>query len=199
MSPPILIVDDDQASRRLLSKVLGQAGYTTREATSGEAALEAARGERPRLVLLEVRLPDLSGYEVCHELRKEFGDGLPIVFLSGERTESYDRVAGLMIGADDYLPKPFATDELLARVRALLRRASTTAVRAMPAELTRREAEVLALLTDGLEQAEIAERLSISPKTVATHIEHILEKLGVRSRAQAVAVAYRTGLIAIPL
>jgi DNA-binding NarL/FixJ family response regulator len=100
----------------------------------------------------------------------------------------------LLIGGDDYLVKPFAPDELLARVGALLRR-SGTRVAAERAQLTAREHEVLGLLAEGLEHQEIADRLIISPKTVGTHIEHVLGKLGVHSRAQAVAAAYREGLI----
>jgi DNA-binding NarL/FixJ family response regulator len=89
--------------------------------------------------------------------------------------------------------KPFASDELLARIRALMRRARSGS--AHWAGLTPREREVLQLLAEGLEQQEIAESLAVSSKTVATHIERILSKLGVRSRAQAVAAAYRERLV----
>jgi DNA-binding NarL/FixJ family response regulator len=147
-------------------------------------------------VLLEVNLPEASGYEVCHELRQKHGDGLPIVFVSGDRTTSADRVAGLLVGADDYLPKPTDPDELVARVRRLVARAAAPpeTPRSGPAELTRRELEVLRLLADGLDQDAIAEQLVISGATVATHIQRVLKKLGVHSRAQAVALAYQEGL-----
>jgi DNA-binding NarL/FixJ family response regulator len=97
----------------------------------------------------------------------------------------------------DYLAKPFAPDELLARIRAVLRSRSAVArmTPALESCLTAREREVLALLGDGASQTDIAARLVISPKTVAAHIDHILHKLGVHSRAQAVAVAYRDGLL----
>jgi DNA-binding NarL/FixJ family response regulator len=169
-----------------------------REAPSGEKALEAARDGHPSLVVLEVCLPGVSGYEVCRQLRDEFGDGLAIIFVSGTRTESLDCVAGLLLGADDYLVKPFTSGELLARVRALVRRAAPvrSGRERKSARLTLRELEVLQLLADGLEQGEIAERLVISSKTVGNHIERILGKLGVHSRAQAVGVAYREQLIA---
>lgn len=117
-----------------------------------------------------------------------------MIFLSGERTESFDRVAGLLVGADDYLVKPFDPDELAARVRAVLRRAQPS-VPAPLQSLTRRELEVLRLLADGLDQRQIAAELVISAKTVGTHIERILGKLGVHSRAQAVALAYRDELL----
>lgn len=191
----IAIVDDDPGLRAMASDVLEAAGYTTWTAATGEEAITTARASRPALVLVDVRLPMVSGYEVCRALRASFGDELPIVFISGERTESFDRVAGLMIGADDYLVKPFAPDELVARVGALLRRSALSASHA-PGQLTGRELEVLRLLAEGLEQCEIAERLLISSKTVATHIERVLRKLGVHSRAQAVAAAYRNGMIA---
>jgi len=189
----ILIVDGDHRSRGLMSRVLKRVGYITCEAETGEEALAAAKQERPALVVLEVLLPGVSGFEVCRELKDEFGEALPIVFVSGTRTESGDRVAGLLVGGDDYLVKPLDPNELLARVRRLLpaRLAGGNTTR----KLTTRELEVLSLLVEGLNQPEIAEKLFISPKTVGKHIEHILAKLGVHNRAQAVAVAVRDELI----
>jgi two-component system, NarL family, nitrate/nitrite response regulator NarL len=189
----ILIVDGDHRSRGLMSRVLKRVGYITCEAETGEEALAAAKRERPALVVLEVLLPGVSGFEVCRELKDEFGEALPIVFVSGTRTESGDRVAGLLVGGDDYLVKPLDPNELLARVRRLLpaRLAGGNTTR----KLTTRELEVLSLLVEGLNQPEIAEKLFISPKTVGKHIEHILAKLGVHNRAQAVAVAVRDELI----
>lgn len=127
----------------------------------------------------------------CRELRDRLGAALPVLFVSGTKVDAIERVAGLLVGGDDYLVKPFGVDELVARVRATARRAAGNGeTRA----LTRREREILGLLADGLTQAEIAERLVISPTTVRTHIEHILPKLRIHSRAQAVAVAFRDGL-----
>ena len=198
---PVLVVDDDEGFCTLATCLLESAGYSVRRALTGQEALESAHSERPALVLLDVHLPDLSGYEVCRSLRKELGDDLPIMFVSGERTESFDRVAGLIIGADDYLVKPFAPDELLARVRRLieqsLRAASTADSQASRGGvgLTRRELEVLGLLAEGLGPAEVGRRLDISRKTVGTHIEHIYRKLDVHTRAEAVARAYQQGLV----
>lgn len=180
--------------RSLVTTVLSAAGHTVREAASGEEAIERVRAEPPLLILLDVRLPGVSGYEVCRAFRDRFRDGVPIVFMSGERKEAFDRAVGLMLGADDYLMKPFSNDELLTCVRALIRR-TVPAPRSFGINLTTRESEVLRLLAGGLTQGDIAGHLSISGKTVGTHIEHILMKLGVQSRAQAVALAYRDNLV----
>jgi DNA-binding NarL/FixJ family response regulator len=99
-------------------------------------------------------------------------------------------VAGLLLGADDYLPKPVRFDHLIARVRRLVARSASVAG-PVASRLTLREQEILGLLADGLEQQEIADLLFITPKTVAKHIERILSKLGVHSRAQAIVLALR--------
>jgi DNA-binding NarL/FixJ family response regulator len=187
----ILIVDDDVSTRDLIATILGEAGYATRQTESGADALRAVRLELPALVLLDVNLPGMCGYEICRLLRDEFGEQFPIVFISGARTESYDRVAGLLLGANDYISKPFAPDELLARVQSQLGHRSAVAARAVASRLTGRELQVLRLLSSGLAPEDIARVMTISRKTVSTHVEHIYLKLGVQTRAQAVAVAYR--------
>jgi DNA-binding NarL/FixJ family response regulator len=195
---PVLVVDDDSEFRASLAAVLERGGYAPRQAASGEEALEAAQEEPPALVVLDVCLPGISGYQVCHELRGRFGDGLPIIFISAVRTESWDRVAALLLGGDDYLAKPVCPDELLIRVSRMIRR-STPLNPAVSARLTAREQDVLRLMTDGLGPRDIAERLLITEKTVGTHIDHIFNKLGVHSRAQAVALAFRRDLLGTPV
>lgn len=189
----ILVVDDDPGFRAFVAETLRRIGYTARGLATGDAVLEAVAAERPAAVLLDVHLPGLNGYEVCRELRDEYGDAFPIVFISGERTEAFDRAGGLLLGADDYLAKPVDSGELIARLRRLLEhpRSSARASDSSAAlgSLTKREREVLDLLSSGYRQDEIARRLVISSKTVATHIQRILAKLDVRSRAQAVAIA----------
>jgi len=186
----ILVADEDADVRSAFVAVLQRAGYPTKEATSGEEALEVALEETPALVVLDVCLPGISGYQVCHDLRQLFGAAVPIIFVSATRTESYDRVAGLLVGADDYLTKPVSADELQIRVDRLIRH-SAPVIPSVSARLTAREQEVLQMLAEGFGGREIAERLYIVEKTVNTHIDHIFSKLGVHSRAQAVAFVYR--------
>lgn len=190
----VMVVDDDPSMLELVQLSLANAGHSTSCASSGEEASDVLADEVISAAVLDVNLPDRSGYEICREIRRRYGPGLPILFMSGDRIEPYDRIGGLLLGADDYLVKPFDPRELVMRLETLLRRARTANG---DRPLTRREREVLTLLAEGLTQAEIADRLEIASKTVATHIERILGKLGVRSRAQAVAMAYRETLISI--
>lgn len=193
----VLVADHDADAREAAAGGLRAGGFSVVLAATGPDALDHARSTAPTAAILEIPLPGLSGYEVCRALKAELGRDLPVVFASGTRRESYDRVAGLLLGADDYLVKPIAPDELLARVRRLVDRARTPARPAV--RLTPREHEVLRLMGGGLHQRDIAEHLVISPKTVSTHIENILRKLAVRSRAQAVAAAYRQRLLDVPV
>jgi DNA-binding NarL/FixJ family response regulator len=191
----ILIVDDDALYLEFVSSVFERAGFATRRELTGEGALAAVERERPACVLLDVQLPGVTGYAVCKELRDRYGRQLPIMFVTGERTEASDRVAGLLLGADDYITKPFDPDELVARVRGATIRAKTgVASENGGFGLTTREREVLRLLAAGRSQTAVALELVISPKTVGTHIQRILTKLGAHSRAEAVALAHRHGL-----
>lgn len=117
----ILVVDDDRAVRESLRRSLQFNGYQVELAADGQQALDALAEQRPDAMVLDVMMPRVDGLEVARRLRGT-GDDLPILVLTARDAVS-DRVAGLDAGADDYLPKPFALEELLARVRALLRRA----------------------------------------------------------------------------
>ncbi|QCB50323.1 response regulator transcription factor [Rhodococcus sp. PAMC28707] len=121
----ILVVDDDRAVRDSLRRSLTFNGYTVDIAVDGLDALEKIAAERPDALVLDVMMPRLDGLEVCRRLRS-VGDDLPILVLTARDSVS-ERVAGLDAGADDYLPKPFALEELLARLRALLRRTAMEA------------------------------------------------------------------------
>jgi len=200
-----LVVDDDKVSRDLVAELLARAGFACVTAKRGDEALMSARGDRPWLVVTEIRLPDITGYELCRELRDEFGEQIGIVFISADRTEAIDRVAGLLVGADDYLAKPFDHSEFLARVRRLSERLGSQEQRSaeqpvgtglLTDTLTGRERETLVLLAQGRKPREIAAELSIGEKTVSSHLQRVLEKLNVHSRAHAVAIAYQDGIVA---
>ena len=119
-SSKVLIVEDDQTLLGVLKYNLAKEGYDVVTASDGAQAVEAARSEKPDLVVLDIMLPKLDGLEVCRILRKEMT--VPILMLTA-KTEEIDKVVGLEVGADDYMTKPFSMRELLARVRAMLRRA----------------------------------------------------------------------------
>jgi DNA-binding response OmpR family regulator len=118
-SPRVLVVDDEETARRVVAQGLREAGCEVLEAADGLAGLEAALHGKPDLVVLDLRLPGLAGERVLERLRQT--SGVPVVVVSAKREED-DRVAALDMGADDYLVKPFTVRELLARIRAVLRR-----------------------------------------------------------------------------
>jgi DNA-binding NarL/FixJ family response regulator len=199
-SKPVLVADADDAGRAELARLLEEADHQVVQVASGREALDKIRALTPCLALLEIQLADdVCGYEVCRTIRELHGEAVPVIFVSGSRTEPYDRVAGLLLGADDYVVKPYASDELLTRIRNLLRRSSGRGLpESVVEKLTRREREVLQLLAEGLRKDEIAIRMFISTKTVGTHLTNLCRKLDVHSQAQAVALAFREELVASP-
>jgi two-component system response regulator PrrA len=159
----VLVVDDDAAIRRSLERGLRLNGFAVSLAEGGQAALGRVAEAPPDVIVLDVSMPDVSGTEVCRRLR-DAGDGTPVLMLSA-LDETSDRISGLQAGADDYLVKPFALQELVLRLHALLRRrppsptdllrvgdlvidpaAHTVAYRGTPVELTRREFDLLEVL-----------------------------------------------------
>ena len=120
----ILVVDDEPTLSEVISYNLRQAGYVTVTAADADEALRIFKEEKPDLILLDVMLPQGSGFDVCRLIRQQ-GSNVPIIMLTARIAES-DRVLGFELGADDYILKPFATRELIARVKALLRRSQTT-------------------------------------------------------------------------
>ena len=120
----ILVVDDEPTLSEVISYNLRQAGYVTVTAADADEALRIFKEEKPDLILLDVMLPQGSGFDVCRLIRQQ-GSNVPIIMLTARIAES-DRVLGFELGADDYILKPFATRELIARVKALLRRSRTT-------------------------------------------------------------------------
>ncbi|MGD8397249.1 MAG: response regulator transcription factor [Anaerolineae bacterium] len=164
MSQTILVVDDEARIVKLVRDYLERAGFRVLTAADGETALRAARAGQPDLIVLDLMLPGVDGLDVCHRLRRE--SAVPIIMLTA-RVEEADRVVGLELGADDYVTKPFSPRELVARVRATLRRASgqvgpptviraadveldvdalTATVAGKPVDLTPTEFQVLAVL-----------------------------------------------------
>jgi two-component system OmpR family response regulator len=121
----VLVVDDEQNITELIATAMRYEGFDVQSAATGRQALDAISTFRPHLVLLDVMLPDLDGFEVARRVRQE-GRRVPIVFLTA-KDATEDKVRGLTLGGDDYVSKPFSLEELLARVRAVLRRASDSA------------------------------------------------------------------------
>lgn len=162
----ILVVDDESGLRKLLNLLFSNAGYRVIEASSGAECLSLLRSSNPDLIVLDIMMPEMDGREVCQRIRSE-ENLIPILMLTA-RTQSRDIVAGLDCGADDYMPKPFDMDELLARVRALLRRGQSTmrmrvvgdgeividvqtrrvTVKGIPIDLTPTEYSLLAILAE---------------------------------------------------
>ena len=123
MPTRVLVVEDDPDIAELVARYLEKAGYTTARVSSGRDALDAVRAKAPDLIVLDVMLPHVDGLEVCRLLRaNDHTASIPIIMLTARADES-ERIVGLEMGADDYLAKPFSPNELVARVRALLRRA----------------------------------------------------------------------------
>ncbi|MGH9758727.1 MAG: response regulator transcription factor [Candidatus Acidiferrales bacterium] len=159
----ILVVDDEPQIRRVMRTALSAEGYTVVEARSGEEAIELFHSERADLILLDMNMPGIGGLETCREIRKS--SEIPIIMLTVRNTEK-DKVMALDAGADDYVVKPFAVQELLARIRAALRRSSTSepvpafeskdlridferrsvTLRGRPVRLTPKEFDILRLL-----------------------------------------------------
>jgi DNA-binding response OmpR family regulator len=172
MAKKILVVDDEPTLVATVRYNLERDGYQVMTAADGEAALASARAHKPDLILLDVMLPGMDGFEVCRVLRREMAT--PILMLTA-KTDEVDKVVGLELGADDYVSKPFGMRELLARVRALLRRAETP-VQADAESLTAGD------LTIDLKRREATrdgQRIALKPK------EYDLLVFLLRNRARA--------------
>lgn len=192
----VLVVDDDERFVQFMAALLEGAGYCVVTATNADEATAASRQARIDVAIVDVVMPGRGGYSICRELREEVDPDLSVIFVSGERIDAIDRAAGIIVGGDDYLTKPVHPEELLARLERLLARSRGRALK--PAlELTEREVEILQLLAEGCPPGDVAQRLFIAPKTVSSHVQRIFVKLGVHTRAQAVAMAYAAGLIQV--
>jgi DNA-binding response OmpR family regulator len=201
----ILVVEDTSAFAEALERTLTLEGHEVLLASRAQEALARVAHEAPDLVVLDLGLPDRDGYHVLREMRGR-GNECPVLILSARSLES-DKVEGFRLGADDYVTKPFGALELLARISALLRRASRgAAAPSTPARgamrlledaelrerhgLTDRQVTVARLLAEGCTNAEIASRLGLSFFTARNHAEQVLAKLSVASRAGVAAMLY---------
>lgn len=190
----ILIIEDNAALRANLEDMLAMEGHSVRGAASGESGLELLMQERPDLVICDIMLPGMDGWAVLAALRSNpVTSAVPLIFLTA-KGDAADVRAGMRLGADDYLPKPFQRVDLLDTVRMRLqrtaqqRRFTPSFASYAPLEalgLSPREAEVLLWMAQGKANSEIAVIVGCAAATVKKHSIHIFEKLGVEGRAGA--------------
>ncbi|MFI6792854.1 response regulator [Nonomuraea sp. NPDC050383] len=212
----VVIADDQALVRSGFGMILAADGIeVAAEAANGVEAVAAVRRTQPDVVLMDIRMPQMDGLEATRQIMTEGADDTRVLILTTYDLDHYV-YAALTAGASGFLLKDVTPEHLVAAVRlvragdALLaptitrrlverfarRDQAKAAVHRDLSELTPRELEVLRLLATGLSNAELADRLSLSPTTVKTHVARILSKVGVRDRVQAVVLAYETGLIA---
>lgn len=200
----ILIIEDDPDTNENLATILEMEGFQVSTARNGRDGLDRAIREQPALILCDVSMPKLDGFGVLAGLRQHRDTAaIPLIFLTA-RSEREDVRQGMNLGADDYLCKPVECDELLAAVRARLQRSQllgrtqgggpdfSTAAPLESLGLTVREAEVLLWVAQGKANADVANILGMSEKTVKIHLGHVFEKLGVESRTAAALTAIET-------
>lgn len=199
----ILLVDDNP---KYIEDVLPFYGYEVVSVYNGRQALEKLdSGETFDLMLLDVMMPDMNGWETLKAIRKSpsYKD-IPIIMVTAV-SEDQKMISGLKIGADDYIVKPFILPNLLARIEAVLRRAKrfedktlshnvTNSQNNKEIFLTSREKDVLLLVTQGFNNQEIADKMSVTQHTVKSHMQSIFKKLNVKTRTQAVLVALQLNL-----
>lgn len=211
----LLVADDDLGIRVAVGDYLESLGYAVTTAANGKLALDAIARIHPHLLVLDISMPEMSGYELVRQVRLEpMTRLLPVVFLT-ERNETSDRILGYQAGCDSYLAKPFELDELGAIVRNLLDRAQLVTdwrqvappvVATFPSvvplsegmgeltkmllmDLTPREREVVSLLSQGLTNAQIGAKLHLSPRTVEKHVTSLFRKTDTTNRSELVGYA----------
>ena len=221
MSQHILIADDDADIRMVLRIAFEQAGMQVTEAADGQEALEAALRLQPALVVLDIGMPEMDGLTVCRELRKT--SDLPILFLTAQGDE-IDRIVGLEMGADDYVPKPFSPREVVARTRAILKRSTPAEapkqvlrrgvltvdparhaclIGADAVVLTAREMELLSQLMrrpdhvmarPALVDAVYGTNIHVSDRTMDSHLRNLRAKLAQAGCADAIETVHGVGI-----
>ena len=205
----ILIVDDDNTLRAALTRYLKDRGFEVHNAASGIEGFESFAEHSPDLIVSDVVMPEMNGFDLCVKVREtEVGRLVPFIFLSG-RCDLEDRIQGHSIGADDYLVKPFHPRELIAKIESQLARANrihSEIERALaqtnpkaettpqvPLPLTPAEEKVFWEVVQGFTNKKIGDRLFISPRTVQTHLSNILSKLSLENRSQLIRYAFENG------
>jgi FixJ family two-component response regulator len=196
----VFLVDDDASVRKALTRLLRATGHVVESYPSATAFLSQARIEGPACVVVDLRLPGLSGLELQQELQRR-GQDLPLVFISGD-ADVPSSVRAMKDGALDFLEKPLRKEDLLASVaRALARAARLRADRAIDDDLQRRmacltprEREVFALIVTGLANKQVGAELGATEKTIKVHRARVMEKMEARSLAELVRIADRLGL-----
>ncbi len=217
----ILVADDDAQIRDIVRIALTQAGLHVAEAGDGRAALERAENLQPDLIILDIGMPEMDGLEVCRAIRKT--SDVPILFLTA-RADEIDRVVGLELGADDYVSKPFSPRELVARVRAILKRSNGTSaeqvvlrrgiisvdparhlchVNAAGVTLTSREMDLLERLIarpdnvmsrPQLVDAIYGTNVNVSDRTMDSHLRNLRRKLSDAGCADAIETVHGVGI-----
>jgi DNA-binding NarL/FixJ family response regulator len=192
----ILVIEDEPEMRRNITTLLRYHNYETIAAADGRDGLDAARREKPDVILCDVMMPELDGYGVLQELQLDASLArTPFIFLTA-KGEKDDLRSGMNLGADDYLTKPVANADLIRAIEARLRRTERQANREFKPDfsssapllqlgLTPRAAETLLWLAQGKTNADIATILGITESTVKKHVQEIFEKLGVETRGAA--------------
>ena len=213
----ILVADDDPGIRMFINDYLEMSGYSVITAEDGQAALDLVEKYHPHLLVTDIMMPRMDGYELVRQVRQRPAFRLlPVIFLT-ERASTQERIRGYELGCDLYLPKPFEMQELGAMIRNLLERelirsewrrfpttepststddpASVPAIAAPPLNLSQREREVLDLLTQGLSNADIGQQLHLSPRTVEKYVSSLLRKTETSNRAELVRFALEHHLV----
>lgn len=221
MSKHILVADDDAQIRDVLRIALGQAGFEVSEAEDGKAALAMAERSAPDLIVLDIGMPEMDGLTVCREIRKS--SEVPILFLTAQGDE-VDRVVGLELGADDYVPKPFSPREIIARTRAILKRSGSAEIETKtlkrgkleidtdrhlarigdePVTLTAREMELVATLMKrpdhvmprpALVDAVYGTNIHVSDRTMDSHLRNLRAKLADAGCPDAIETVHGVGV-----
>ncbi|WP_448563394.1 response regulator transcription factor [Trichothermofontia sp.] len=217
----ILVAEDDPGTRLTVSDYLEQAGYSVMSATNGREALQILKDYLPHLLITDVAMPHMDGFELVRKVRQQpHFRLLPVIFLTAHSTID-ERIQGYQVGCDIYLPKPFELSELGAVVRNLMERSQliqtewrthlksneaepTLAGNRAPTEsrspaevvaLTQREQDVLDLLAEGLSNSQIGEQLHLSPRTIEKHVSSLLRKSNTSNRAELVRFAMENRLV----